>query len=46
MRVITRDEDVQWNRPIFKAPPLAITPPPFAATIFAHGIRRDLIGEK
>ena len=35
-------EDVQWNRPIFKAPPLdVLVPKVFDATIFADDLRRD-----
>jgi len=32
VRVATR-EDVLWNRPVFKAPPLKLHPQPFDATI-------------
>ena len=35
-------EDAQWNRPIFKAPPLnVVVPQIFDATIFAEDLRRD-----
>ena len=33
-------EDVQWNRRIFKAPPLEVHPQAFDATIFAQDVRR------
>ena len=33
-------EDVQWNRRIFKAPPLELHPQAFDATIFAQDVRR------
>lgn len=33
-------EDVQWSRPIFKAPPLVLHPQAFDAKIFAQDIRR------
>ena len=34
VRVVSR-EDVMWNRPVFKAPPLAVRPPVFDANRFA-----------
>jgi hypothetical protein len=33
-------EDVLWNRPVFKAPPLELHPQAFDATIFAADLRR------
>jgi hypothetical protein len=33
-------EDVLWNRPVFKAPPLRVHPQAFDATIFAADLRR------
>jgi hypothetical protein len=33
-------EDVQWNRRIFKAPPLELHPQAFDATRFAQDLRR------
>ncbi len=39
VRSATR-EDVLWNRPIFKAPPLEVHPQAFDATIFADDLRR------
>ena len=33
-------EDVQWNRRIFKAPPLELHPQAFDAKIFAQDVRR------
>jgi hypothetical protein len=32
-------EDVQWNRRIFKAPPLEVHPQAFDATLFAQDLR-------
>jgi hypothetical protein len=40
VRVITR-EDVMWNRPVFKAPPLAVQPPVFDAQRFASEVACD-----
>jgi hypothetical protein len=37
-------EDVQWNRRIFKAPPLEVHPQAFDATIFADDVRRAASG--
>lgn len=37
-------EDVLWNRPIFKAPPLEVHPQAFDATIFAQDLRRIGLG--
>jgi hypothetical protein len=39
VRIATR-EDVQWNRRIFKAPPLQLHPQAFDATKFAQDLRR------
>jgi len=39
VRVVSR-EDVLWNRPVFKAPPLAVQPPVFDATVFASDLLR------
>jgi hypothetical protein len=39
VRTATR-EDVQWNRRIFKAPPLELHPQAFDATLFAQDLRR------
>ena len=33
-------EDVQWNRRIFKAPPLELHPQAFDPKIFAQDVRR------
>ena len=33
-------EDVQWNRRIFKAPPLELHPQAFDATLFAQELPR------
>ncbi|MSU50677.1 MAG: hypothetical protein EXS37_16585 [Opitutus sp.] len=45
IRTATR-EDVQWNRPVFKAPPLQLHPQAFDATIFAEDLRRIGLGER
>jgi hypothetical protein len=39
VRTVTR-EDVMWNRPIFKAPPLELRPQTFDARIFAEDLKR------
>ena len=39
VQVATR-EDVQWNRRIFRAPPLELHPQAFDATLFAQDLRR------
>jgi len=39
VRTATR-EDVQWNRRVFKAPPLELHPQAFDATLFAQDLRR------
>lgn len=36
VRVMSR-EDVLWNRPVFKAPPLVVQPPAIDATGFVLG---------
>lgn len=33
-------EDVMWDRPVFKAPPLQLHPEAFDATIFARDLCR------
>lgn len=45
VRVATR-EDVLWNRPVFKAPPLTLHPLPFDAKIFAEDLRRIGLGQR
>ncbi len=45
VRSATR-EDVQWNRPIFKAPPLEAHLKAFDATIFAEDLRRLGLGQR
>ncbi len=37
VRVVSR-EDVQWNRPVFKAPPLAVSTPIIDAALLATEI--------
>jgi hypothetical protein len=39
IRVVAR-EDVQWNRPVFKAPPLQLDPRKFDTKAFALELRR------
>lgn len=39
VRVMSR-EDVLWNRPVFKAPPLVVRPQVFDAAVFAANARR------
>lgn len=34
--------DVMWNRPVFKAPPLEITPPPLDMRSVTEELRRGL----
>ena len=41
VRVVSR-EDVQWNRPVFKAPPLAVQPPAVDAAWFAADLPREV----
>lgn len=45
VRTVAR-EDVLWNRPIFKAPPLQLHPQAFDATIFAQDLRRVGLGQR
>ena len=40
VRVVSR-EDVLWNRPIFRAPPLNVRPPVLDKTAFAPDWMRD-----
>ena len=44
VRALTR-EDVQWNRPVFKAPPLDLFFEPLDATIFAQELPRAGLSE-
>lgn len=39
VRTVAR-EDVLWNRPIFKAPPLELHPQAFDASLFAEDLLR------
>ena len=39
VRVVSR-EDVQWNRPVFKAPPLKLDPRVFDVKALAAEVRR------
>ena len=43
VRSMTR-EDVLWNRPIFKAPPLELSHRPFDAAILTEEFRRVGLG--
>lgn len=45
MRFIGR-EDVLWNRPVFKAPPLTLHPKRFDLRALADELRRIGIGER
>jgi len=45
VRTVAR-EDVQWNRPVFKAPPLELHPQAFDATIFGQDLRRIGLGQR
>lgn len=38
--------DVMWNRPVFKAPPIAVTPPTFDAKAVAEELRRGLRADR
>lgn len=38
-------EDVLWNRPVFKAPPLRLNPKFFDSTLFAEEFRRISLGQ-
>lgn len=44
VQTVARD-DVQWNRPIFKAPPLDLHPKLFDATVFAEDLRQVGLGQ-
>lgn len=39
VRTVTRD-DIQWNRPVFKAPPLHVVPPMADVAELARAVRR------
>jgi len=43
VRVVAR-EDVQWNRPIFKAPSLEVYPRLFDPAVLAHDLRQVSLG--
>ncbi len=43
VRVVSR-EDVLWNRPIFRAPPLDVRPPVFDLSAFSFSPERELDG--
>lgn len=45
VRVVAR-EDVQWNRPMFKAPPLEVSPQLFDSSTLAEDLRRVGLGER
>lgn len=45
VRVVTR-EDMLWNRPIFRAPPLKVTPPVVDTTEFPITPPANLVGTK
>jgi len=45
VRVISR-EDVLWNRPVFRAPPLRVQPPTLDVAIFAADLRRSDLVER
>jgi hypothetical protein len=45
VRTVAR-EDVQWNRPIFKAPPLDLHVQAFDAAILAQELRRFGLGQR
>ncbi|MBI4626494.1 MAG: hypothetical protein HY736_25155 [Verrucomicrobia bacterium] len=45
MRLVER-EDVLWDRPVFKAPPLKLHPRLFDAALFAEEFRRIGLGER
>jgi hypothetical protein len=38
VHVVSRTEDVLWNRPVFKAPPLVVQAPVIDATVFVGGL--------
>jgi hypothetical protein len=37
---VVKREDVVWNRPVFKAPPLNVKPPVAALTSFSASLRK------
>ena len=37
--VVSRTEDVLWNRPVFKAPPLVVRPPVIDAKSFVGPVQ-------
>lgn len=39
VQVVAREEEVLWNRPTFKAPPLKVTPPTVAP--FGPDVRKN-----
>ena len=41
VRVVAR-EDVQWTRPVFKAPPLAVLTPVIDVTVFAPDLTHEV----
>jgi hypothetical protein len=45
VRTATR-EDVLWNRPVFKAPPLQFHPQAFDASRFAQELPRQDLGQR
>ena len=44
VRVVERSEDVTWNRPIFKAPPLEVYPRLFNPAVLTHDLRQIGLG--
>lgn len=45
VRIATR-EDVLWNRPVFKAPPLQLHPQAFDFTRFAQELPRNDLAQR
>lgn len=45
VQVVTR-EDMLWNRPIFRAPPLKVAPPVLDPTVFSITPPANLAGTK
>lgn len=45
IRVVSRS-DVMWNRPVFKAPPLEVTPPKLDLESVALELRRGLRADR
>lgn len=45
VQIVAR-EDVQWNRPMFKAPPLEVYPKLFDSSTLAEDLRRIGLGER